>query len=100
MNGFSPTATVTKSGSTATIRITDKNGTTTATIVDGNNYVLTNADKEDIAEEVANMINISSKADKATTLAGYGINNAYTKSEVDAAIQTAIGSIETQLSQI
>ena len=30
------------------------------------------------------------KADKATTLAGYGITNAYTKSEVDAAIATAI----------
>ena len=30
------------------------------------------------------------KADKATTLAGYGITNAYTKSEVDAAISSAI----------
>ena len=30
------------------------------------------------------------KADKATTLAGYGITNAYTKSEVDAAIASAI----------
>ena len=29
---------------------------------------------------------ISDKADKATTLAGYGIGDAYTKSEVDAAI--------------
>lgn len=34
-DGFSPTATVTKSGSTATISITDKNGTTTATVSDG-----------------------------------------------------------------
>lgn len=30
---------------------------------------------------------ISDKADKATTLAGYGIADAYTKSEVDAAIE-------------
>ena len=30
------------------------------------------------------------KADKATTLAGYGITNAYTKSEVDSAISAAI----------
>ena len=33
---------------------------------------------------------ISDKADKATTLAGYGIADAYTKSEVDAAISSAI----------
>ena len=35
--GYSPTATVTKVGSTATITITDKNGTTTASISDGEN---------------------------------------------------------------
>lgn len=34
-DGFSPIATVTKSGDTATITITDKNGTTTATVSDG-----------------------------------------------------------------
>lgn len=34
-DGYSPTATVTKSGNTATISITDKNGTTSATITDG-----------------------------------------------------------------
>ena len=37
---------------------------------------------------------ISGKADKATTLAGYGITNAYTKAQVDSAIQTAIGGVE------
>lgn len=34
---ITPTATVTKSGNTATITITDKNGTTTATVIDGAN---------------------------------------------------------------
>lgn len=34
-DGFSPIATITKSGDTATISITDKNGTTTATVSDG-----------------------------------------------------------------
>lgn len=34
-DGFSPIATVTKSGDTATISITDANGTTTATVTDG-----------------------------------------------------------------
>ena len=33
---------------------------------------------------------ITGKADKATTLAGYGIGDAYTKCEVDAAISSAI----------
>ena len=33
---------------------------------------------------------ITGKANKATTLAGYGIGDAYTKSEVDAAIASAI----------
>lgn len=35
VDGFSPTATVTKSGTVVTITITDKNGTTTATVSDG-----------------------------------------------------------------
>ena len=34
-DGISPTATVTKSGNTATITVTDKDGTTTATVTDG-----------------------------------------------------------------
>ena len=34
--------------------------------------------------------NIANKADKATTLAGYGIGNAYTKTETDTAISTAM----------
>lgn len=33
---------------------------------------------------------LAKKADKATTLAGYGIGDAYTKTEVDAAISSAI----------
>lgn len=36
---------------------------------------------------------ISNKADKSTTLSGYGITNAYTKTEVDSAISDAIGEI-------
>ena len=61
-DGYSPTATISKSGTTATITITDKNGTTSATISDGQNgekgdpgddYVLTAQDKADIAGMVA-----------------------------------------------
>ena len=36
---------------------------------------------------------ISGKADKATTLAGYGITDAYTSAEVDEKIKAAIGAI-------
>ena len=43
----------------------------------GNDYVLTAQDKADIA----GMVDISGKADKATTLAGYGITDAYTKTQ-------------------
>ena len=35
---------------------------------------------------------IISKADKATTLAGYGITNAYTKTEVDSKVSSAVAS--------
>lgn len=36
---------------------------------------------------------ISGKADKATTLSGYGITNAYTKTETDTAISAAVAGI-------
>lgn len=54
-DGFSPVATVTQTVSGATVSITDKNGTTTANITngqDGNDYVLTTQDKDDIADIV------------------------------------------------
>lgn len=47
---------------------------------------------------------LSRKADKSTSLAGYGINDAYTKAEVDAAIENEInevaGDIPTKTSQL
>ena len=36
---------------------------------------------------------ITGKADKATTLSGYGITNAYTKTEVDTAISNSVASV-------
>ena len=38
---------------------------------------------------------LAGKADTATTLAGYGITNAYTKTEVDTALSSKLGSSET-----
>lgn len=52
IDGFSPIAKVTQTAEGATIEITDKNGTTAATVTngkDGKDYVLTEADKEEIA---------------------------------------------------
>ena len=43
-----------------------------------------------ITKEKIDVSVLAAKQDKATTLAGYGIGDAYTKSEVDAAIASAI----------
>ena len=43
-----------------------------------------------ITQEKIDASVLAGKADKATTLAGYGIGDAYTKDEVDAAIASAI----------
>lgn len=54
-DGFSPSATVQQTASGATITVTDKNGTTTANISNGapgQDYVLTDTDKQDIADIV------------------------------------------------
>ena len=46
---------------------------------------------DNLAQEVKDIIN--GKADKATTLAGYGITDAYTKEETDSAITTAASKV-------
>lgn len=51
-----------------------------------NNNQLTNGAGYQTASDVATAINNANKADKATTLAGYGITDAYTKEEVNNAI--------------
>lgn len=51
-DGFSPVATVTQTTSGATVSITDSTGTTTANIANGDDYVLTEQDKSDIANIV------------------------------------------------
>ena len=55
-DGFSPTAAVTQTQSGATVTITDKSGTTTANISNGNDYVLTPQDKTDIANIVLQLL--------------------------------------------
>ena len=58
-DGYSPTATVTQTQNGAIVSITDKNGTTTANVsngTDGNDYILTNQDKSDIANIVLGLL--------------------------------------------
>ena len=43
---------------------------------------------------------VNGKADKATTLSGYGITDAYTSEEVDQKISDVLGTIETALVEV
>lgn len=67
------------------LEVTDKSVDIT---VPTDNAVLANGAGYLVADDIAN------KVDKATTLAGYGIANAYTKDETDAAIENAINAFE------
>lgn len=51
-NGYSPSASVSKSGTVSTIIITDESGTTTTEVTDGSDYIITQADKQEIADIV------------------------------------------------
>lgn len=66
-DGFSPIATVTKSGDTATISITDANGTTTATVTDG-------ADGQD-----GSIVSINRKTSSGTNIADITIDGVTTE---------------------
>ena len=69
----------------------DTNYPTVGAVRDFTNNKL--SDLEDYVDDELDAMD-ADKADKATTLAGYGITDAYTKAEVNTAIQTAIGGIE------
>lgn len=49
------------------------------------------------ARETAVNAALENKADKATTLAGYGITDAYNKTEIDATIQTITDNLNTKI---
>ena len=66
-DGYSPLATVSKSGSTATISITDKNGTTTAEVSDG--------DPTTIIDDNSTALNKVWSADKLNSLLIADISN-------------------------
>ena len=65
-----------KDGDLSALLTTDKTNLVKAI----NEVVSVKANKDDVASSISNLTN--NKADKATTLTGYGITDAYTKSEI------------------
>lgn len=76
---------------TESAKITQQNEETLQQYVDDAGEYATNA--EQYAEEAKQAT--SGKADKATTLAGYGITDAYTKTQVDQKINDVQGGVDT-----
>lgn len=74
-----------KDGDLSALLTTDK----TSLVKAINEVVSVKANKDDVALSISNLTN--NKADKSTTLEGYGITDAYTKSEID----TNYGGVKT-----
>lgn len=83
VDGYSPTATVTKSGTTSTITITDKNGTTTATVTDGVDGVSPTVTVTDITG--GHRVTITDK-DHPTGQSFDVLNGEITQVDLDAAV--------------
>lgn len=65
---------------------------------DGSDYILTEEDKTEIANAALEDISttISGKADKATTLKGYGITDAYSKTETNSILANKADLIQSK----
>lgn len=70
------------------LEITDKG--VNIIVPTGTLAALDKVDQAHLTDELAALI--TGKADKATTLAGYGITNAYTKTETDSKINAAVNA--------
>ena len=76
--------------------------TTVAELTDASNYVTTDGLSGAISTATENMVTdteltdaLAGKADKATTLAGYGITDAYTTAQIDEKLEdVAVGGME------
>lgn len=84
-DGHSPVVTASKSGTVTTISV---DGTAIATVNDGDDYLLTDADKRDIA----NLVDIDSKADAVIIHVGDVVSgNMYEIDRTYSEIRTALG---------
>ena len=85
-DGHSPVVTASKSGTVTTISV---DGTAIATVNDGDDYILTAQDKQDIA----NLVDISSKADAVIIHVGDAVGgNMYEIDRTYSEINTALNS--------
>ena len=114
-DGFSPTATVVKSGSVVTITITDKNGTTTATLTEGADVDLsayvtleyantTFATIDNVAEQeerIANLSNQFTASDQAInkSMDALDVRVATLESKMQT-VESTLGDIQTILASI
>lgn len=114
-DGFSPTATVVKSGSVVTITITDKNGTTTATLTEGadvdlsayvtleyaNATFATIANVAEQEERIANLSNQFTASDQAInkSMDALDVRAATLESKMQT-VESALGDIQTALASI
>lgn len=98
-DGFSPIATVTKSENITTISITDKNGTTTASVINGSEY-----DDTEIRNILNNKADISDIPDVSNFITNTVDNlvNYYTKTETytKTEVNNLIGKIATLQIQV
>lgn len=104
-DGFSPIANVTKSGDTATITITDKNGTTTAQISDGAGASITVDDElsststNPVQNRVINSA-LSAKADSSDIPTAGTIISGSTGYATGGDVYDAIGDVESILTTL
>lgn len=99
LSGIASGATKVTTDTVAGWGYTKNTGTVTSVAVKMNGSVkgtVTTNGTIDLGTVITSHQDISGKADKATTLSGYGITNAYTKTEID----NMIGNIETLLAAI
>lgn len=100
--GFSPSASVSVDAEgNVVLSVTDASGTTSQVIRAGETVIpdefVRRMEKVECGVQSVTE-SVSGKADMATTLSGYGITDAYTKSETDAKLTSAMvarGSVET-----
>lgn len=71
-------------------------GITEALVTKFNGYEAAINGKQDelTSAQLANIAAVQNKADKATTLAGYGIENAYTKTEADSMVDSKLEELD------
>ena len=100
--GFSPSASVSVDAEgNVVLSVTDASGTTSQVVRAGetvipDEFVRRMEKVESGVQSVTESVSV--KADRATTLSGYGITDAYTKAETDAKLTSAMvvrGSVET-----